>query len=143
MGKAEFGHEMAKMLPTMMRAVTSKMEAFLTKGNLAVSHIVVLDMLREKSPCTMGEIAKVLNLSMGAATGIIDKMIEGGIVKRERSGEDRRVVNVALAKKGETVASKVNQMRIDSTEELYSALTEAERKEYLRMIHKIYDDLRK
>ncbi|MGB2601094.1 MAG: MarR family transcriptional regulator [Candidatus Omnitrophota bacterium] len=138
----DFAKEMAKMLPTLMRAVTSKMEVLLTRENLAVSHIVVLDMLGEKGSCTMGELAQALNLSMGAVTGVVDKMIEMEIVERERSSEDRRVVKVGLVEKGKALVSDVNKMRIDATKELYSALTDEEREEYLRMIRKIYGNLR-
>jgi DNA-binding MarR family transcriptional regulator len=138
----DFAKEMARMLPTLMRAVTSRMEALLTKENLAVSHIVVLDMLKEKGSCTMGELAQALSLSMGAVTGIVDKMIEMGLVERERSTEDRRVVKVGIVEKGKALASDVNKMRVDATKDLYASLTDAEREEYLRMIRKIYDNLR-
>ena len=137
----EFAKEMAKMLPTLMRAVTSRMETLLTKENLAVSHIVVLDMLKEKGVCTMGELAQALSLSMGAVTAVIDKMIAMGLVERERSTEDRRVVKVGLIEKGKSLASDVNKMRVDAARDLYSALTDAEKEEYLRMIRKIYDNI--
>jgi DNA-binding MarR family transcriptional regulator len=90
----------------------------------------------------MGELAQALNLSMGAVTGVVDKMIEMEIVERERSSEDRRVVKVGLVEKGKALVSDVNKMRIDATKELYSALTDEEREEYLRMIRKIYGNLR-
>lgn len=139
----DFGAEIAKMLPAMLRAVAGNMERVVRKGSLAVSHIVVLDALREKGACTMGELAGMLGLSMGAVTGIVDKMIKMGIVKRERAKEDRRVVNVEMLKKGKTLAYDINQMRKNVTNDLFSILTEAERVEYLRLIRKVYNRLAK
>ncbi|MBD3425996.1 MAG: MarR family transcriptional regulator [Candidatus Omnitrophica bacterium] len=143
-GKQEdFAVEMSRMLPTLMRAVTGRMEACLTDANLAVSHIVVLDMLREKGPCSMSELAQALNLSMGAATAIIDKMIQMELVERARSSEDRRVVNVTMRQKGSKISEEVNKMRVEATKELYSVLNESERNDYLRMIRKIYNNITK
>ena len=140
--KNDFGVRMAQMLPALLREVTRKQENIFTKGNLTVSHIVVLDMLLAAGSATMSDIAKVMNLSMASATGIVDKMVEQGVVKRERSTDDRRVVKVSLLKKGKDIAEGVNKSRITMTNELYSVLTDGERNEYLRLLRKVYDSIK-
>lgn len=139
----DFANEMAKMFPVLLREVSKQQENILAHGNIAVSHIITIDILKERGPCTMGELAKTLNHTMSAVTGIVDKMLEMGLVKRQRSQEDRRVVRVALLAKGEKLSKKINEARKSMTRELYSVLTEKEGKEYLRMIRKVYDNLRK
>ncbi|MDP8298831.1 MAG: MarR family transcriptional regulator [Candidatus Tantalella remota] len=140
--KNDFGVQMANMLPALLREVTRKQENIFTKGNLSVSHIIVLDMLLVAGSASMSDIAKVMNLSMASATGIIDKMIEQGFVKRERSTEDRRVVKVSLLKKGKDISGRVNESRVTMTNDLYSVLTDAERDEYLRLLRKVYDSIK-
>ena len=139
----DLGNEMAKILPLMLREVSRRQENILAKSDIAVSQIIVLDVLKEKGPCTMGELSGTLNLTMSAVTGIIDKMIKLGFVKRERSRDDRRVVNVALLAKGKKTVDRVNEARKNITRELYSVFTEKEGREYLGLINKVYDSLRK
>ena len=137
----DFGVQMAKMLPAIMREVTKKQDSFLSNSDLPVTGLLVLDFLREKHAATMGEISSVLHISMSSATGIIDKMIEQGYVLRERSDEDRRVVNVILADKGVKSAKKVNLERVEMLNNLYAVLDDKEHEEYLRLFTKVYDNI--
>lgn len=137
----DFGVQMAKMLPAIMREVTKKQDSFLSNSDLPVPGLLVLDFLREKHAATMGEISAVLHISMSSATGIIDKMIEQGYVLRERSDEDRRVVNVILSDKGVKSAKKVNSERVEMINALYTVLDDKEHEEYLRLFTKVYDNI--
>jgi DNA-binding MarR family transcriptional regulator len=46
--------------------------------------------------CKTGDLAAALYMPMSTMTGIIDKMMEKGIVEREHSAEDRRVIFIRL-----------------------------------------------
>ena len=139
--KFDFGREIAKILPAILREITSRHETIFSRSSMAVSHIVVLELLNEKGPSTMSELAKNLNLTMGAATGIVDKMVKSGFVKRERSSEDRRVVNVELLKKGKQVSGEIAKARRELSNKMFSVLTEKEKHEYLRLLKKVYSGL--
>jgi len=139
----DIGSEIAKIVPAILREVTRRHETIFSEDNLAIPQIVVLDLLRERGSCNMGDLARMLNYTMSAATGIIDKMIKMDLVKRERSQEDRRVVMVAFRKKGEETARRVSEARRDLSNDLYSVLTQKEKQEYLRLLRKVFDNLRK
>ena len=146
MGKTEkfdFTGEMVKLLPVILREVTRRQETVFTKGNLAVSHIIVLDYLKERGPCKMSELAKALGLTLSAVTSIVDKMIDSDLVKRERSQKDRRVVKVQLLAKGQKSATLVTEARYRITDDIYSVLSGAEKITFLKMIRKVHDNLRK
>ncbi len=51
----------------------------------------------------MTELAKECGLALSSTTGVIDRLIAKGCVKRTRDEEDRRKVFVELDKKGERV----------------------------------------
>ncbi|MFQ5952655.1 MAG: MarR family winged helix-turn-helix transcriptional regulator [Candidatus Omnitrophota bacterium] len=140
-GRFDFGGEMLKVMPRLLREFMRRQEGIFTKGNLAVPDIIVMDALLEKGACTMGFLARILNLTTSAATVIIDRMIDKGLVKRERSQEDRRVVNVALLRKGEDTIKHINKERRHMANTLFSVLNEKEKKEYLRLIGKVYNGL--
>lgn len=139
----DFGTELAKILPLIMREFTRRQQKnIFAKGLLTVPQVVILDFLAERGCSQMNELAKVLNFSMSAVTAIVDKMIALKLLKRERSSEDRRVVKVTVLNKGKEAIRQVREARRNCATDLFSALTEKERAEYLRMLRKVANSLR-
>ena len=128
--KGDFYDQMTRLMPVFLREIARRQDKIFTRGNISVSNIVVIDVLTEKGTCTMGELAKTLNLTMSAATAIVGKMIDQSLVKRERQEKDRRVVRVSLRPKGIEVAKKIYELRRDITNDLFAMLTDREREEH-------------
>lgn len=129
-------------MPLIIREVTKSQRSILTKGLVTIPQIVILDLLLEKSPCRMTELAKSLGFTRSAATAIVDKMIRLKLAKRERSSEDRRVVKVSILDKGEKTIRRINAERRDAANAIFSPLVKEERRQYLRLLRKIYLNLR-
>jgi len=137
----DFGREVSKMLPVIIREATRRQMSVFSESRISIPHLVILEYIRDTGPARMSELAKALNLTMGAVTAIADKMIRMGLVKRERSSEDRRVVRVALLKKGREIAERVQNDRRRISNDMFAALTGDEKREYLRLLQKVYEGL--
>jgi DNA-binding MarR family transcriptional regulator len=61
---------------------------------------VLLLLAAKPEGAPMGDLSRRLVLTSGGATRLIDRMIEAGLVRRARSGEDRRVHVVTLTEAG-------------------------------------------
>jgi DNA-binding MarR family transcriptional regulator len=48
----------------------------------------------------MRELADAMGISMAGATGVVDRLVHQGVVARERSEQDRRLVLVQLTDEG-------------------------------------------
>ncbi|RKY41845.1 MAG: hypothetical protein DRP85_04890 [Candidatus Makaraimicrobium thalassicum] len=142
-GNFDFGKETATMLPLILREVTKRQMTIFSKGKLSLPQVVILDFLRERGASRMGDLSKTLHLTMSAVTAIVDKMIKLKLVKRERSRKDRRVIYISLLKKGEKTARQVNEERKKMSADIFSVLTMPEKRKYLRLLRKVYEDLRK
>lgn len=138
----DFGTEVSKIHPLIMRELTKRQMSIFSKGFLTIPQVVVLDLLAERGPCKMSELAKALGLTMSAVTVIVDKMIEFKLVKRERSTKDRRVVKVIMLNKGMKIARRARKERIHIVNDFLSPLTEKEKNEYLRLLKKVYGHLK-
>ncbi|MDP8259271.1 MAG: MarR family transcriptional regulator [Candidatus Aadella gelida] len=136
------GEEFAKIHPLILREIVVKQMKVMGRDNLSLTHIAILDMLKERGACRMGDIADLLGITLSAVTGIIDKMTEMKLVKRERSGTDRRVVMVLMLPKGKRIVEKTYRMKIDVVNDVFSVFTYDEKKEYLRLLTKVYTKLR-
>jgi DNA-binding MarR family transcriptional regulator len=78
------------------QAVDKRAEAAdLTRGERRV-----LRALGRQGCCPMSGIADMICLSLSSVTGLIDRLVEKGLVRRDRSPDDRRIVQVALTDEG-------------------------------------------
>lgn len=139
----DFGQEAAKIMPLLLRELTRRQRDFFAKVALSVPQIVIIEFLAAQGACKMKELAKAVNFTMSAVTAIVDKMIKAKLVKRERSSEDRRVVNVTLLQKGRELIAELMQLRRKAFNEMFSTLSEGEKNEYMRILKKAYQGLKK
>jgi DNA-binding MarR family transcriptional regulator len=58
------------------------------------------------------EIARMLDVSPPAISGMLDKLESGGFLKRVIDANDRRKIEVSLSKKGLAAVEKVNDYRL-------------------------------
>lgn len=140
--RIDFGGEISKMQPVILREVTKKHMLTILSAGLTFPQITVLDYIKEKGSCKMGDLADALNMTMSAVTGIVDKMIKLKLVKRVRSSKDRRIVRVAFLKKGGEMVKLMNKERKLAINSLFSVFTDSEKRVYLKLIRKMYDNLR-
>lgn len=90
---------------------------------------------------TLGSLADELNCSRGNLTGVADRLERDGWLLRERSTEDRRVVNIRLTEKG----SKVWEIKAEVAKELAEIAkiwSPDERTILLRSIERLYGELK-
>jgi DNA-binding MarR family transcriptional regulator len=70
-------------------------------------------------------------------------MIKLKLIKRERSRQDRRVVNVMMLDKGKEAIRRVKEARRNCVTDLFSVLSKKDKEEYIRILRKIYHNLRR
>jgi len=90
-------------------------------------------------PLTMGELAHRLRSTEKTITGVVDRMEREGFAKRDRDDKDRRVVHVALTRKGTQLHQKMQLQMRAKLDFLMSMLEPAERKSLIRIIEKLVD----
>lgn len=94
----------------LMRAaetVTSRVGRVMTAAGLTISQFGVLEALHHKGPLCQRDIAGKILKSTGNITLVIDNLEKQGLVKRERTSEDRRYLTVTLTGQGEKLIATV------------------------------------
>lgn len=89
----------------MQQVDSSCMEIF---GEVTKRDFSLLVMLGQEQGMIMREVANFLQVPMSTATGIVDKLIEKGLVKRDYSSEDRRIVIIQLSDNGMSIYKVLN-----------------------------------
>lgn len=96
-----------------MRAVGSALEGFrrataalhrvtrhASRGEYGLADALLLHAIAKREIETPGGIAAHTGLTSGSVTSLLDRFESAGLVRRERSASDRRVVLVRLTRKG-------------------------------------------
>lgn len=85
-------------------------------------------------PRRMGDLAECANTTQPSLTGIVDRLEERGLVRRRRSPEDRRVVEVVLTPAGRVEMRRAHDAMLATLAKTLEPLKPAERHEFLRMV---------
>ncbi|ABZ84148.1 transcriptional regulator, marr family [Heliomicrobium modesticaldum Ice1] len=81
--------------------------------NLADGQIFLLHILWKSGTCKATYLADQIGITSGAVTGMMDKLAGMGLITRERSEKDRRVVMVSLTDEGLKTVQAVQEARFE------------------------------
>ncbi|ANF97167.1 MarR family winged helix-turn-helix transcriptional regulator [Paenibacillus bovis] len=82
------------------RAITRMYWPMLEEMGITYPQYITLVVLWEKRECTIKELGKEIYLDSGTMTSMLKRMEENGLITRQRSTEDERVVNIKITEKG-------------------------------------------
>src|SRR3954451_3110913 len=80
-------------------------------GSLSIVQLHVLTVLEAAGPMPMGKLADALDVSVASATGIVDRMVQRGLVERRNDETDRRIILVHPTDAGLAVFRDLAEMR--------------------------------
>ncbi|ADX44315.1 transcriptional regulator, MarR family [Paracidovorax avenae ATCC 19860] len=90
---------------------------------------------------TVAALARVCQLDAGGMTRLLDRLEAKGLCRRERSQEDRRVVNLALTEEGHAAAAQLPEMLQDLQRTALHGFSDAEAAALRRYLARIYENL--
>ena len=113
-------------------------ERLLREHGLTGPQYNVLRILRgEGKPLPMQEIASRTVQVVPGITGLVDRLETAGLVRRERSTEDRRVIFVGITPKALELLAGLDEPLLALEKKLLGGLTEAEQRQLLELLEKI------
>ncbi len=115
---------LARCYSTVAREVASRVAEY----GLTTPQFGVLEALYHLGPLSLGELAEKLLVTGGNITYVMDRLERDGLVERDRSGPDRRVVTARLTPAGETLIRDVFPGHASFIHELTEELSEDEKR---------------
>lgn len=79
-------------------------------AHVSPGHVQILIAL-SRGPHSLGQLAEVLGVSRPAATQLVDKLVEHGMVERRQDPADRRVVLVDYVPGMQDIARRITESR--------------------------------
>jgi len=94
--------------------------------DLTTPQLKVVLLLYLNGAARMSELASALGVTLATATGIMDRLVDRGVVTRENSMEDRRVVVCRLSAKGHELTDRLYSSARERARDFLHALPEAQ-----------------
>lgn len=118
-------------------AVDKKASA--ARESLSWQEVRVLRAVGRQDCCPMSGLADAICLSLSSATGLIDRLVGKKLVKRDRSSEDRRVVQVELTEQGKALNEEAMEGPLEFSRGLLKGLNSEEQEDLIVLFRKISD----
>lgn len=100
----------------------------------------ILILLGKTGTITQRELTARLGIQSGSASEVIAKLENMGLIARTLSETDRRTANISLTEEGRRQAAEAMAQRQQRHEEMFSALSGAEKAQLLSLLEKINAD---
>lgn len=100
----------------------------------------VLIVLGKTGAITQRALTERLGIQPGSASEVISKLESAGLILRTPSQSDRRTADIVLTDEGKNQASQAIEQRIRRHQEMFSCLSEAEKRQMLSLLEKINAD---
>lgn len=120
-------------------ATSALSQKMLDRHGLSLAHWIILTALWQKDGLLISEIAAFYRVKAPAASRIVDRMANRGLVERRRDPNDRRAARVYLTDKARGMAHLVDFYR-DVNDRLLEGFTEEEAGHLIRMLERIAEN---
>lgn len=94
--------------------------------NLTVPQLKSLFFIATHPGTNPSKLAAALGVTPSNVTGIVDRLVEQGLVRREENHEDRRALTLSLTEKGESILANLREKRSSRMQEILDNLSEQE-----------------
>ena len=92
--------------------------------------------LGRRERCLMTDFAKGVGVPLSTATHLANRLVDKGVMLRERSEQDRRVVSIGLSALGKKLDSQFFQQRLSRSQTLLARLKPHEQQQIVTLMQK-------
>jgi DNA-binding MarR family transcriptional regulator len=129
------------LLPELARRLRPRPPRDGNPSPLSLAQIKAMTHLAQHGEEKMSELARGLDISLPAATDLVDRLAAAGHVERIRDERDRRIVLVRLSPAARARIEPVLAIRRRAVEETLAALDERERAAFIKGLHLLSQNL--
>jgi len=107
------------------------------RADLTGPQLTVVKLLEQIGDLSLSELSDKIRAQNSTVTGIIDRMEREGLVTRERSKEDRRVVYIKLTTKGRDLAQEIPIEPMEIFKGALESLSATEVRDLMKILTKL------
>ena len=112
----------------------------LLKLGVSLGQLYFLLYIGKYQPCTSKALAEALLVDAGQTTRSVDKLVDAGLVNREKSPLDKRSVALTLTAQGELAYERSRQLFAEWDQLALSYLEPAEAEAFMQMMTRLAEE---
>lgn len=114
---------------------------FLSSRTVTQTQFFVITAIHSNRRCSMRMLAESMHISMPTISGIVDRLVKSGYLRREEDPADRRVVMVELSAKGRLLVEQFQNAAGARWEEILKTFSARELESFHRLIKKLNEGI--
>jgi DNA-binding MarR family transcriptional regulator len=134
---AGFADTVDEIMFDMVKAFIKRQPDELLKGKITMPQCFLMMFLKRQGEAKMTDIARFLNVTTAAATGVVDRLVKGAHLTRVFDPSDRRIIKVKLSAKGAQTVQKIVQQRRQMIMEIFGKISQDDREQYLAILSRV------
>lgn len=118
--------EVLTLLPGIYRSLGCLIGETFGLPQISMSQYRAMSFLRRAPGSTLGDVARELNVTLGSASDLIDRLVSMGLVERQANPADRRQVQLSATERAESHIASLKAGRRRQFEAVRRELSDAE-----------------
>lgn len=137
----EFADKIGEIFPVVIKHFLKRQTNELCRGKITMPQFIILNFLGKEGESRMTDLARFMNVTTAAMTGLVDRLVRYSYVARIFDPADRRIIKIKITNKGSLLVKNVNQQKRQMIIDIFGRLSQQERQDYLRIITRVRDVL--
>jgi len=134
--------ELFAAVQTFHRAMAEVVHPMFDEVGVTNGQFFLLFFIEKMPRPTVGSIADQLGVRMSTVTHLLNDVEERGLVRRERSSEDRRVVRLVVTSRGSKLLARIEGRLLEHVRSASSGINEEKKTEASRLLNEIASRIR-
>ncbi len=138
----EFAGHLTEIMSVIIKEFLKYQTGEFYKTRITLPQFFVMDMLNRRGESRMTDLARFINVTTAAMTGVVDRLVRDGYAMRTSDPNDRRIIKIRLTPKGDRTVKRIIERRRQMIMKIFGMISQAEREEYLKILTHIRDRLK-
>src|SRR6187431_2064185 len=135
----QFNGVMREWVELFMTRSMQDLMRFVKQADLSMAQYSTLMRLHHLDNCGVSDIGEKLGITNAAASQLVDKLVQAGLVARTEAAHDRRVRQLALTDQGRALVKSSMEARVSWTRGLGNSLPPAKREAIITALSQLID----
>jgi len=129
--------EIAEIAIQLQRAFLVELSQEVNKGSISIPQFTLLGFLNQSTGLNMSQLAELMRHTTPATTGLVDRLVDAGLVERFSHPRDRRQVLVQITDKGRELVEGMKRGIVSDVTETFSELDAEDQEAWVRIYRAI------
>lgn len=139
----DINNQIIEAMFSFSRVMKGEMQFSSDHAKLSMLQIQILLYINQEKQVQMKDLASNFTITLPTATSLSDNLIKDGLIQRNRSTQDRRVVTLTISKKGNDILKKIKDKRNEKMKMLLSYLSEKQKEDFLSILTSLKENIEK